>query len=146
MIVIRPAGRGDIPALIAIDPLAMSHADRRQSIARWAAAGQCHVAVRAERPVGYVALTRAFFHEAFVEMLIVAEEDRRSGVGLALLQHCISETPVADKLWSSTNQSNLAMQGLLAKSGFVRSGIVENLDEGDPELIYLLRREAMTSA
>ena len=146
MIVIRPAGRGDIPALIAIDPSALSDAERRQSIARWAAAGQCHVAVRAEKPVGYVALTRGFFHEPFVEMLIVAEDDRRSGVGLALLQHCISETPPDHKLWSSTNKTNLPMQALLLHAGFVRSGIVENLDEGDPELIYLLRRDPPPAA
>lgn len=40
MIAIRPAGRSDIPALIAIDPLSLTDVDRRQSIARWAAAGQ----------------------------------------------------------------------------------------------------------
>jgi hypothetical protein len=30
------------------------------------------------------------------------------------------------------------MQGLLTELGFVRSGFVEGLDEGDPELIYRL--------
>ena len=137
---LRPAGRGDIPALIAIDPLSMIDVERRQAIARWAAAGQCFVAVRAEKVVGYVALTRAFFHQPFVELLIVSEADRRSGVGLALLQHCISETSSEVKLWSSTNRSNAPMRALLARAGFVESGVVENLDEGDPELIFLLRR------
>jgi len=137
---LRPAGRGDIPALIAIDPLSMIDVERRQSIARWAAAGQCFVAVRAEKVVGYVALTRAFFHQPFVELLIVSEADRRSGVGLALLQHCISETSSEAKLWSSTNRSNAPMRALLARAGFVESGVVENLDEGDPELIFLLQR------
>lgn len=146
MIMIRPAGRGDIAALIAIDPLAMADANRRQSIAQWAAAGKCFLAVRDDKPVGYVALTRAFFHQPFVELLIVAEADRRSGVGLALLAHCIEQTPDGEKLWSTTNQSNLAMQGLLAKGGFIRSGVIENLDEGDPELVFLLRRSASTPA
>lgn len=140
MIAIRPAGRGDIPALIAIDPLSLTDVDRRQSIARWAAAGQCFVAVRAEKLVGYVALTRAFFHQPFVELLIVAHDDRRSGVGLALLNHCMSETATEAKLWSSTNASNAAMRALLAKAGFVQTGVVENLDDGDPELIFLLKR------
>ncbi len=146
MITIRPAGRGDIAALIAIDPLAMSDAGRRQSIAQWAAGGKCFLALRGDKPVGYVALTRAFFHQPFVELLTVAEDDRRSGVGLALLGHCVEKTPPGEKLWSTTNQSNLAMQGLLAKGGFTRSGVIENLDAGDPELVFLLRREPPTGA
>lgn len=137
MIVIRPAGRGDIPTLIAIDPLALSDAARRRSLAQWAAAGQCLVAVRAEKVVGYVALTRNFFHQPFVELLIVAADDRRSGVGLALIEHCIAATAEGEKLWSTTNRSNAPMRALLGKTGFVESGVIENLDEGDPELIFL---------
>jgi L-asparagine transporter-like permease len=41
------------------------------------------------------------------------------------------------KLFTSTNVSNLPMQALLATSGFVLSGIVHNLDPGDPELVYV---------
>ncbi len=139
---VRPAGRGDIATLIAIDPLAPSDGERRRAIVQWAAAGQCFVAVRAGKVVGYVALTRAFFHQPFVEMLIVAEEDRRSGVGLALLGHCTASVAAGEKLWCSTNRSNAAMQALLRKTGFIESGIVENLDEGDPELILLFRAPA----
>jgi N-acetylglutamate synthase-like GNAT family acetyltransferase len=95
------------------------------------------VAVRADRVVGYVALTTDFFHQPFIEMLVVGADERRSGVGLALVEHCIAETPPATKLWSSTNRSNVAMQALLGKAGFVQSGVVDHLDEGDPELIYL---------
>jgi ribosomal protein S18 acetylase RimI-like enzyme len=137
MIDVRPAGRGDIPALISIDPLTLTNVERRQSIAHWTAAGQCLVALRADRVVGYVALTRSFFHQAFVEMLMVAEDDRRSGVGAGLVEHCLGLVPTGEKLWTSTNASNLPMQGLLLKLGFERSGIVENLDEGDPELIFV---------
>jgi N-acetylglutamate synthase-like GNAT family acetyltransferase len=140
MISIRPAGRGDIPALIAIDPISMSDTVRRQSIAHWAAAGQCHVAVRAQKVIGYVALTKHFFHQPYIELLIVAADDRRSGVGIALIEHCKGLVPENEKLWSSTNRSNAAMRALLAKTGFVESGVVENLDEGDPELIFLLKR------
>ena len=141
IITIRPAARTDIAALIAVDPIALTDIDRRQSLARWAAAGQCHVAERGGRVVGYVALTKAFFHQPFVELLIVAQDDRRSGVGLALIEHCKSATAGELKLWSSTNRSNAPMRALLAKAGFIESGVVENLDEGDPEMIFLLRRE-----
>lgn len=137
MISIRKAGRDDIAALVAVDPLLLTDTSRRRRIAGWAAAGQCHVAVRANRVVGYVALTRDFFHQPFIEMLIVGADERRSGVGLALVEHCIAETPPVAKLWSSTNRSNIAMQALLGRAGFVQSGVVHNLDEGDSELIYL---------
>jgi RimJ/RimL family protein N-acetyltransferase len=40
------------------------------------------------------------------------------------------------KLFTSTNESNKPMQALLDQLGYERSGIVENLDEADPELIY----------
>jgi N-acetylglutamate synthase-like GNAT family acetyltransferase len=139
-ITIRPAARGDIAALIAVDPIALTSIERRQSLAHWAAAGQCHVAERAGRVVGYVALTRAFFHQPFVELLMVAEDDRRSGVGLALIEHCKTATAAEPKLWSSTNRSNAPMRALLVRSGFIESGVVENLDEGDPEMIFLFRR------
>lgn len=140
MISIRPAGRADITALIAIDPLSLTEPTRRESIAHWAAGGQCHLALRLEKPIGYVALTRDFFHQPFIEMLIVAEADRRSGVGIALIEHCKGLVAVGEKLWSSTNRSNTPMRALFAKAGFIESGIVENLDEGDPELIFLCRR------
>lgn len=71
-ITIRPAVRADIPALVTVDPIALTDVDRRQSIARWAAAGQCHVAERGGKVVGYVALTRSFFHQPFIELLMVA--------------------------------------------------------------------------
>ncbi len=41
-----------------------------------------------------------------------------------------------EKLFTSTNLSNLPMQALLAKLGYTLSGVIHNLDEGDPELVY----------
>jgi hypothetical protein len=29
------------------------------------------------------------------------------------------------------------MQALLARLGFIRSGTIENMDDGDPELVYV---------
>ena len=33
----------------------------------------------------------------------------------------------------------MAMQRLLAQGGFERSGVIDNLDEGDAELVYFKR-------
>ena len=46
--------------------------------------------------------------------------------------HCQTE-----KLFTSTNQSNGAAQRLFTSAGFVHSGRIEHLDEGDPELVYV---------
>lgn len=40
------------------------------------------------------------------------------------------------KLFTSTNESNVAMQRLCDRLGYVRSGFIENLDERDPEVVY----------
>jgi hypothetical protein len=39
-------------------------------------------------------------------------------------------------LFSSANLSNVAAQRLFVRAGFIESGRVENLDPGDPEVIY----------
>jgi hypothetical protein len=31
------------------------------------------------------------------------------------------------------------MQELLSKAGFAKSGVIENLDEGDPEVVFFKR-------
>jgi hypothetical protein len=48
----------------------------------------------------------------------------------------IEATCKEQKVFTSTNESNKAMQALLSQLNYKRSGIIENLDEGDPELIY----------
>jgi hypothetical protein len=40
------------------------------------------------------------------------------------------------KIFSSTNKSNRRMQEIFKANGFIQSGFIENLDEGDPEIIY----------
>jgi GNAT superfamily N-acetyltransferase len=137
MPVIALATAADLAALLALDPIARRSADRRDAIAEWVAAGQCHVAHLDGAPAGYVALTRTFFRSPFIEMLMIAESARRRGLGRALIQHCITLCPSGEKLWTSTNESNTPMRALLPTLGFAHTGQFEGLDEGDPELIYL---------
>jgi GNAT superfamily N-acetyltransferase len=137
VITVRQAFSEDVAELMALDPIAYRSEERREAIAGWAGAGEAYVALSAGRIVGYAALTHSFFHSPYLERLVVAEADRRGGIGRALLEHCAGLVPPGEKFWTSTNQSNAPMQALLAQAGFVQSGIVENLDEGDPELIYL---------
>ena len=86
----------------------------------------------------YAVLNYKFYDNGWIEMLYVHQQFRCQGIGSALIRHLVNEcrTP---KLFTSTNQSNVPMQRLLAKLEFDRSGIIENLDEGDPELVYFKR-------
>ncbi|MBA0280165.1 GNAT family N-acetyltransferase [Stenotrophomonas maltophilia] len=135
MLHIREALPADVPALIALDSVAPHDPQRARQISDWQASGGVHVAERAGQLAGYLAIHHHFFGEAFVEMLMVAREQRSQGVGAALLRHAIAQRGQR-KLFTSTNASNIAMQRLLAASGFIDSGIVHGLDAGDPELIY----------
>ena len=71
-------------------------------------------------------------------MLQVHENFRRRGIGSALMNYATTKCK-EEKLFTSTNQSNTPMQRLLEKLKYERSGIIYNLDPGDPELIYFKR-------
>ncbi|ODT79449.1 MAG: hypothetical protein ABS76_19885 [Pelagibacterium sp. SCN 64-44] len=137
-LVIRAAGPDDVAALVALDSFAAPDNDRAASIARWVRGGQCICADFGGNPAGYAVMHSHFFGQPMLELVMVARAHRSIGVGTALIRHV--QTLAGPVLWTSTNQSNHAMQSLLQKLGFRRSGIVEGLDEGDPELIYRLSR------
>ena len=135
IISIRPAAVNDVEALCSHDHIACRENDRREFIRHSVAAGTCFVSVVNEEVIGYAVLNYTFYCNGWIDMLYVNSEHRRRGAGRALLQHVESlcQTP---KLFTSTNMSNLSMQSLLNKSGYVLSGVIHNLDEGDPEIVY----------
>ncbi len=138
MISIRPAVENDIDALCSFDLIAQRENERREFIRRVVTSGECFVAVADEKVIGYGVLNYTFDYNGCVDMLYIHSEYRRSGAGAALLQHLESlcQTP---KLFTSTNLSNLPMQSLLAKLDYVLSGVIHNLDEDDPEIVYFKR-------
>jgi GNAT superfamily N-acetyltransferase len=131
----RLAAPTDLAALVAIDTVRSP--ERSPEIAAWIAGDQCWLAVRDGRVVGYAALTHGFYHRRFLEMLMVARGERRTGVGAALIAHCVTLLAPGEDLWGSTNQSNTPMQALFTRTGFEPSGRIDNLDPGDPELVFL---------
>jgi RimJ/RimL family protein N-acetyltransferase len=52
----------------------------------------------------------------------------------------MTEISPTEKLFSSTNQSNDAMHKVYEANGFTKSGLIDNLDEGDPEIIYFIEK------
>ena len=114
--------------------------DNRQQalIDRWLSRGECWVATVDGQVAAYAAFNYSFYQRGFVEMLYVAKGHRGRGFGLALMDRFTHLCDTAT-IFTSTNQSNVPMQRLLAKAGFTSSGVIDNLDEGDPELVYFKR-------
>lgn len=138
MISIRPAVEHDIDVPCSFDLILPREIERREFICRLVTSGECFIAVADQTIIGYAVLNYTFYHNGFIEMLYIHSDYRRRGAGAALLQHIESlcQTP---KLFTSTNLSNLPMQSLLAKLEYVLSGVIDNLDEGDPEIVFFKR-------
>ena len=135
---IRLAAADDADAVCAIDPRVRDIRGRRPFIERAIAASACHVAVDGGAIVGYAVFDRSLYEQPFLSLLVVDEAQRRHGIGAALMRHIESICP-EEKLFTSTNASNTPMRRLCEKLGFVRSGHIENLDDGDPEIVYFKR-------
>lgn len=135
---IRPAVESDIEALCSFDLTAQRENERREFIRREVVSGNCSVAVAADKIIGYAVLNYTFYDNGCLDLIYVHSAHRRTGAGAALMRHLESlcQTP---KLFTSTNLSNLPMRSLLAKLGYVLSGVIHNLDEDDPEIVYFKR-------
>lgn len=142
-IVIRRATAADLTSLSMVDDAVTPGSERAALLGELVAGrGRCLVAEDAGAVVGYVAVAgRHFFGRDFVELLVVALDARRRGVGRALLRAAVEEAATED-VFTSTNQSNEPMRALLASEGWRLSGTLDGLDEGDPELVYLLAADA----
>jgi ribosomal protein S18 acetylase RimI-like enzyme len=136
----RAAIPDDVEAMLSCDAYAQAHEDqyrdRDQAVRAAVGKGQCLLAMRASQVAGYALLHHDFFDHGFVSLVVVSPAFQRLGVGQRLLAGAEDACTTA-KLFTSTNQSNLAAQGLFASAGFVRSGQIDNLDENDPELVYV---------
>lgn len=133
---VRLAATSDRRSIAACDPRLASDLHRRELIDAAISARHCWVVEKAGAVAGYAVLTTNFFARDFVELLYVAPDARRKGIGDAILE-TIERARRDDRLFTSTNESNTAMRGLLARRGYEPSGTILNLDPGDPELVFV---------
>ena len=135
---IRKARESDIKTICSFDAIAQREESRREFIRISVKSGIAWVAVIEEFVVGYGVLEYTFYSQGFISMLYIHSNYRRNGLGSALMNH-FESICTTEKLFTSTNESNYPMQHLLHKLGYESSGVIHNLDEGDPELIYFKR-------
>jgi GNAT superfamily N-acetyltransferase len=133
-LLVRAADAADLGAVRDLDSLAQTARDRSERLVRAQAEGRLVVAERDGAVVGYV-IQAGFFEYDFLELLVVHPSHRRQGVATALVE-AIESRSRTGKLFTSTNRSNAAMQRLCEALGFQPSGVVDNLDDRDPELFY----------
>jgi ribosomal protein S18 acetylase RimI-like enzyme len=134
---IRQASPADFALVIATDDLG-AEPDRQRYVRRAIERRDCWVAVSDGRALGYLIVDESFFGHPFVWLLVVARPFRRRGVATSLMRHAQALFE-GRKLFTSTNESNLPSQRLLESLGFERSGWLKNLDEDDPEIVYVKR-------
>ncbi len=128
----------DLDAVLAIGSIARSDDARLNQLRLGLAQSEVDLALIDGVPRGFALLHRRFFGHPFLELLVVAASHRRHGIGSDLVRHLL-RLAGGSGLFTSTNQSNAPMRALLSKLGFEESGIIHNLDPGDPELVYFKR-------
>ena len=135
---IEVAQESAIEEMVALDVLVIGSSRRRNLITQTVKQHHGYIARQESQIVGLLLMHQHFFELPFIELLIVHPSFRRQGIGMALMQH-IETISTPGKLFTSTNLSNEPMQRLCERLGYVRSGIIEHLDEDDPELFYFKR-------
>lgn len=134
---VRLAATRDRRPIASCDARVTGDLHRRELIDAAIAARHCWVVEQDGGVAGYAILTTNFFGRDFVELLFVAPQARRKGIGDALLAAIERARPATDRLFTSTNESNAAMRALLEQRGYQPSGTILNLDPDDPELVFV---------
>ncbi|MFA9556738.1 GNAT family N-acetyltransferase [Evansella sp. AB-rgal1] len=125
----------ELDIIVDIDNQVIGNTSRRNDIAKSIELEQCLVVKEDDGIAGFLLYDTNFFGCTFISLIIVSPLKRRKGYASLLINHLESIAPT-QKVFSSTNRSNTAMQKVFDLNGFIESGFVDNLDEGDPELIY----------
>lgn len=135
---IRKAVVNDIPALGDLAKIARSSFDRRDFIRSAVEDRRAYVVEISGDIIGYGVISHGFFGRSFIDLIYIAEPLRSAGYGPKLVAFLEGQSQSSD-LFTSTNESNSHMQHVLEKLGYERSGVIHNLDPGDPEIVYVKR-------
>ncbi|MGA2969595.1 MAG: GNAT family N-acetyltransferase [Acidimicrobiales bacterium] len=136
---VRRATLEDLDAVLNLDQRNPVGHERPGLLNARVASGECLLFEREGQPVGYLIMSsRGFFGRDFVELLVVAAPERRSGIASRLLHEALSQS-LTRETFTSTNASNAAMIALLDKYNWTFSGQLEGIDEGDPEFVFYTR-------
>ncbi len=134
-IIVRRGISADLPHLNIIDKIAKREPTRRAMMQIAVAKQTLWVAEDNDDVVGYAIMTHSFFGRAFIDMVYIDEAKRGVGIGPELIK-AVEKQAKTERIFTSTNQSNRHMQRVLSNLGYTISGVVNNLDYGDPEIFF----------
>jgi GNAT superfamily N-acetyltransferase len=133
---VRDGVAGDHAFMLALDGLVLGMPRLSTWYDEHVRAGHALVAERDGVLAGFAIHHRHFFQRDFLALLIVEPWCRRSGVASTLVD-AVEKRCVGADLFTSTNASNQTMRQALKKWGFRATGRIDNIDPGDPELIFV---------
>jgi ribosomal protein S18 acetylase RimI-like enzyme len=117
------------------DQMAISGSvERREELSLAAREGRMRIATLNDRAVGYSVVAPWFLGAAFLALLYVDPAMRGRGIGFRLLEDF--EGVHGPQVFTSTNLSNEPMQRLLRLRLWKPCGMLNGLDEGDPEIFF----------
>lgn len=96
---------------------------------------ECFIILVNNREIGFIIFDYRFFDQGWIELIILEEIHRGKGIS-RLTFDLICKQSKTNKVFTSTNSSNIHMQKALTKAGFSFVGKINGLDDGDPELFY----------
>ncbi len=137
---IRTAHMEDLNAIVDIDQFARISEERLRLIRKSLENESVYVAIEQGKIVGYCVFDHSFFERGFISLLIVHPDHRREGIGSDLVKY-VEKLCESERIFTSTNESNTPMQELLRKVGYRRSGVIDDLDPGDPEVFFSKKAE-----
>jgi ribosomal protein S18 acetylase RimI-like enzyme len=132
---VRAAGADDVGTIEEFVPPFLQPTYKRGRFLRALRDGEVVVALDGNSVAGFMWLN-VFFGHTFVNVLAVAPRHRRRGCAGTLLAHA-ERNALTDRVFTSTNASNAAMHAVLKRYGWRRCGEVDDLDPGDPEIVYV---------
>ena len=136
---IRQANEHDLKNIVEIDQNMIGSDRRKEEINQAIKEERCLIISTGNELSGFLIYHIHFFECCFISLIMINPAHQREGLASALLTHMTLVSPT-EKLFSSTNESNESMKKVFEKNGFNKSGFIENLDEGDPEIIYFIKR------
>jgi ribosomal protein S18 acetylase RimI-like enzyme len=137
---IELATNRDLRDLILIDQVVIGNDHRSDVIDKSIRDRRCLVCRIEGKSAGFLLSDKQFFDHWFVSLVIVHPYYRKKGIARGLF-NVFEEMTDGNKIFSSTNQSHSIMQRLFLSLGYEKSGFIDNLDEGDPEIIYVKKRQ-----
>jgi GNAT superfamily N-acetyltransferase len=132
---IVPASESSLAVCLRFDHVAREDSgERRTELSEAAEQDRIRVALVDDRPEGYSVVAPWFFGAPFLALVYVNSALRGHGIGSRLLEDF--EQTHGARVFTSTNLSNAPMQRLLRHRLWTPCGLLDGLDQGDPEIFF----------